>query len=714
MSTDISLRQPGLEIWGGIESTINRIGDHFNDQLDQSGHYWRDGDIERFAALGIKKIRYPVLWERHQPNLYKDIDWTWISGQLATLKISGVTPIAGLLHHGSGPSFTQLDDPKFPSLLAQFAGKVAARFPGLEYYTPVNEPLTTARFSGLYGLWYPHGKSDTGFVTMLLNQVKGIILSMQAIRKINPNAKLIQTEDLSFTHSTPSLNYQAFFENHRRWLTYDLLCGRMNKDHIMWNYMIESGVKERELKFFEQNSCPPDIMGFNYYVTSERFLDENICNYPESLHGSNGRHRYVDTEAIRCGKHLGITKLISEAWHRYHLPIAITECHLGCSREEQLRWINDIWQGAIQSLAMGIDVKALTAWSLLGSYDWNSLLTRRDRYYESGIFDNSNFRPRATALAKQVKALANKDVYDHPVLDQPGWWAKSCGKFLVPHKKSSPLLIIGKTGTLGSAFVRICGERSISCIALGRDDINISDKTAIRKIIEMHKPWAIINATGYVDVDEAENNQEQCFLINMYAPELMAGVCHETNVRFVTFSSDLVFDGNKQHPYVEGDSVKSLNVYGSSKASGEKLVRRINAESLIIRTSSFFGPWDTYNFAHRVIQSLENGQTAMVAKDVIISPTYIPDLVNKSLDLLIDEEIGTWHISNDASLSWFEFAEQIADRAGFEKKNLIPKLATEMNWKARRPLYSPLQSCRGIKLPNLDSALERYFHKQIA
>ena len=130
------------------------------------------------------------------------------------------------MHHGSGPAFTNLLDPQFPVLLAQYAKQVAGQFPHINYYTPVNEPLTTARFSGLYGLWYPHKKDDTAFLKMLLNEIKGIVLSMQAIREINPLAKLVQTEDLGKTYSTRSLKYQADFENRRRWLTYDLLCGK--------------------------------------------------------------------------------------------------------------------------------------------------------------------------------------------------------------------------------------------------------------------------------------------------------------------------------------------------------------------------------------------------------------------------------------------------------------------------------------------------------
>jgi dTDP-4-dehydrorhamnose reductase len=137
------------ELWGGIECTINRVNDRFFDQLKYSDHYNRDQDIETIASLGIKSLRYPILWEKHEEEQGQPIDWTWVSNQLEKIREHNIIPIAGLVHHGSGPAFTNLLDDHFPELLAEYAGKVALNFPWLEYYTPVNEPLTTARFSGL-------------------------------------------------------------------------------------------------------------------------------------------------------------------------------------------------------------------------------------------------------------------------------------------------------------------------------------------------------------------------------------------------------------------------------------------------------------------------------------------------------------------------------------------------------------------------------------
>jgi len=220
------------ELWGGMECTINRVKDKFRDQLEMAGHYQRPEDLTVIASLGIKKMRFPLLWEKHQPDWEGNTDWTWADHSLGILKENNIEPIVGLVHHGSGPAFTNLLDKKWPELLANFAESVAKRYPWLNMFTPVNEPLTTARFSGLYGFWYPHKTDELSFIRMPLNQLKGTIFSMERIHKINPSARLVQTEDLTRVHSTAQLAYQAHFENKRRWLTYDLLCGKVVKSHF--------------------------------------------------------------------------------------------------------------------------------------------------------------------------------------------------------------------------------------------------------------------------------------------------------------------------------------------------------------------------------------------------------------------------------------------------------------------------------------------------
>jgi dTDP-4-dehydrorhamnose reductase len=713
MSTGTKYPYCNPEIWGGLECTINRVNNIYRDQLHATGHYSRPGDIEVFAELGIRKLRYPVLWEKHQP-VNGEVDWGWTEQQLNTIRSNNIIPVAGLLHHGSGPVHTSLLDEKFPEELAAYAYKVAEKFPWLDHYTPVNEPLTTARFSGLYGFWYPHHKNELSFVKMLLNQLKATVLSMRAIRLINPAAKLVQTEDLTKTHSTDQLSYQASFENKRRWLTYDVLCGKVNRQHYFWNYFVSLGIEETDLQFFLDNICPPDIMGFNYYVTSERYLDEKLEQYPSCTHGSNGRSVYADTEAVRVQKMVGPETLLREAWDRYQLPIAITECHLSCTREEQLRWLKEIWDTCCRLCEQGVHITAVTAWSLLGAYDWNSLLTCNNNHYEPGLFDISNNKRRPTALAKMVQSLTATGKYSHPVLTETGWWNRPHSSISIQNmQQTSPLLITGRNGTLGQAFIKICERRSIPYVALSRQELNIAKETEIREAIELYKPWAIVNTAGYVRVDDAETNSDECFSVNTIGPALLAAACRDHGIRFMTFSSDLVFDGSKKTPYYEGDIVNPLNIYGASKAHGEEKVQAACASSLIIRTSAFFGPWDKYNFVYSILSSLKNNESIYIPDDVMVSPTYVPDLADASLDLFIDEEEGIWHLSNEGMLTWMDFATTVAERAGYTTNKIMARPLQEMGWVAKRPLYSVLQSEKGIKLPQFDNALNRYFEQSL-
>ena len=386
------------EVWAGVECTVNRVGDRFSDQLERGGHAAREGDLDRLAALGVTAVRYPVLWERTADVDAANANWHWADHRLARLRELGLAPILGLVHHGSGPEGTSLVDPRFPERLARYAAAVAERYPWIERWTPVNEPLTTARFAGLYGHWYPHGRDDRTFALALVNQVLGVREAMRAVRRVNPAAQLVQTEDLGKTHGTPALALQVWFDNERRWITYDLLTGRLAPGAPMWDFLVGAGIDARVLHGLRDDPCPPDVVGLNYYITSERFIDERLGRYPARAHGGNAWARYADVEAVRvrargCD---GPAVLLAEAWERFGRPIAITEAHLGCTREQQLRWLRQVWEAACRVRAAGADVRAVTAWSAFGAHDWASLLTREDGAYEPGLFDTRGPAPRPT------------------------------------------------------------------------------------------------------------------------------------------------------------------------------------------------------------------------------------------------------------------------------------------------------------------------------
>jgi len=722
-----------VPVWGGIECTVHRLGDNFGDQLQRNGHDVRASDVKLIAELGIRTLRYPIIWERIAPRGITKADWSWTDERLELLKELNINPIAGLLHHGSGPSYTSLIDPDFPQKFTDFAVAVAERYPWLEIFTPVNEPLTTARFSCLYGVWYPHVKNDKAFSNAVLNECKATILAMREIKKIIPNAKLLQTEDLGKCHGTKKLQYQCDFENERRWISLDILTGNLMRNSTMYDFFRKSGgISNSILEYFTDNYYPPDIIGINHYITSERFLDENKEKYPQWSHAENGKHTYADVDILRADIHKreGHYNILKSVVERYDLPIALTEVHLGSLREAQLRWFMEAYEACSRLKREGVDIRAVTAWSLLGAYDWNSLLTQENNFYESGAFDVRSGNPRPTAIARLIQQLSEQKIPDHPVLQADGWWKNrdhvhfafgvSENARTLPtiecmfpenllQTNMRPILIIGATGTLGRAFAHICSMRNISYVLLSRNEMDITNAEQVDLLFRKHEPWAVVNAAGFVRIDDAESMREVCFRENAYGPVTLAKACEKFGARFLTFSSDLVFDGLTKNPYCETSALAPLNMYGESKAYAEKYVLAQNPSTLVVRSSAFFGPWDDSNFLAQMNKSIKKGQLFCAANDQVLTPTYIPDLVNNCLDLLIDQESGIWHLTNSTTVTWFEFATHAAKVAGLDGDLIMPVPTKSLGFKAKRPSFRALKSEKGIVLPALDDATLRFF-----
>jgi dTDP-4-dehydrorhamnose reductase len=756
LGTGDAAREAALlpEVWAGVECTVNRVGERYFDQLARNGHAARgDADLDRLAALGIRALRFPVLWERVVPgsvDAIADADWSWSDGRLHRLRELGVRPIVTLLHHGSGPPDTSLLDPAFPARFAAYARAVAERYPWVEDWTPINEPLTTARFSALYGFWYPHAADEGSFARAFLHQVQGIVQAMRAIREVVPHARLVQTEDLGKTHATPALAYQAEFENARRWATVDLLTGRLRPTDPMWRFLVTAGgLDASALKGFADAPCPPDILGINHYLTSERFLDRRLSRYPAHTHGSNGTHRYADIEAVRVLRDGpdGPAALLREAWERHGLPLAVTEVHLACTREQQLRWLDRVWQAAVQLRAEGVDVRAVTPWAAFGSYDWNSLLTRDAAHYEPGLFDVRGPEPRATALAHAVRDLATRGTCEHPAVAGRGWW-ESPERLLYPaarkHRgrtrntdavfdrrdaalprrrvtlataapdEARPVLITGAHGTLGRATERACRARGLAYVSLGRGELDVTDVAAVDAALTHHRAWAVVNCAGYVRVDDAERERDACWRDNVCGPATLARACAARGIRLATFSSDLVFGDpladahGAPRPFTEHDPVAPCNVYGASKAEAEVRVLTHMPEALVVRTSAFFGPWDEWNFLTIALRELASGRAFHALHDVTVSPTYVPELVDATLDLLIDGERGVWHLASAGALSWLDFARLGAARAGLDASHLVPQSLDEARLAAPRPRWSVLGTARGVLLGEVENAICHY------
>ena len=708
--------KPPMELWGGHECTLHRVGDAYSDQTRRIGHDQRPEDIRRFAALGLKRLRYPILWERVSPVRPDMRDWRATDEHLAQCRAQGLGVIAGLVHHGTGPAYATFDTPDFADGLARHAAAVAERYPWIEAWTPVNEPNTTARFAGLYGHWYPHQRCERAYWSILLNQVEATQRAMKAIRRVTANAILVQTDDLGRAIAArDGLQHQADFENIRRFMSWDLLAGKVNRDHPFFERLMDFGFGDRLLALAD-DPCPADIIGVNHYLTSDRFLDGRLALYRGVGASGNGRQRYVDVEAVRAmDEPPGLKGAIEDAWTRYATPIALTEIHNGCSREEQLRWLREAWVTANAARDRGVDLRAVTVWSLLGALDWNSLLTRADGFYEPGAFDVRSDPPRLTALGRLVEDLACGR-QTHPVAEEAGWWRRD-DRFLEPFRRPAatsaqsdrrPLLVVGATGTLGAALGRACAARGLTHLVTTRAQFDLRDEQGMADVLRACNPWGVINAAGWVRVDDAERWPDACMAINAEGAAVLARLCAERSIKSVSFSSDLVFDGSSSIPYTENDATGPLSTYGLSKQQAEQAILALGSDALIIRTAAFFSAHDHYNFAMATQRALLQQAEFPVADDCVISPTYVPDLVEHTLDILIDDERGVWHLANEGAVSWARFAEMVAAALRLNADSLRPQPAETLGYAARRPPYAALGASRGRVMPPLEDALARF------
>ena len=235
-------------------------------------------------------------------------------------------------------------------------------------------------------------------------------------------------------------------------------------------------------------------------------------------------------------------------------------------------------------------------------------------------------------------------------------------------------------------------------------DLATEDATSLLASLQ---PWGVVNAAGWVRVDDAEAEEDACTQINATGAILLAEACAARGIPCLNFSSDLVFDGETARSLTEWDEPRPLNAYGRSKAAMERGCRDLSG-SLVVRTAAFFSPYDRWNFAVAVADTLAKGEPFIAAGDFVVTPTFVPRLVAVTLDLLIDGAEGIWHVSEGEAVSWSDFARRVASSCGYDPEHIVAKPGDQLGWSAQRPAFAGLASERLALVGSLDDGLDRF------
>ncbi|HLL50319.1 MAG TPA: sugar nucleotide-binding protein, partial [Thermomicrobiales bacterium] len=371
----------------------------------------------------------------------------------------------------------------------------------------------------------------------------------------------------------------------------------------------------------------------------------------------------------------------------------------------------------------GADVRAVTVWSLLGAYDWHTLVTREEGVYEPGVFDVRGPSPRPTAIAHMVGDLAVKGRHDHPTLAVPGWWHRpdrfhygraigsdvpGPGSDELETRGARPIAIVGEDGPVVSALVFACRERSIPFHVLSGWTALNSDPATVAEQLRTMEAWAVLDGCVRDPVDGAECVSGGCVRCrqDILASATIAAACRQLDIPLLTVSSDLVFDGHRKAPYVESIPVSPIGICHRMRAEHERRILTAHSSTIVVRTGPLFGWEGQLDPISQALRALAKGELFM-ADDEVRSPTYVPDFTHAALDLLLDSERGIWHLANTGSASWFDLARRGTELAGIDPSRLTSRERHARVASKRRPRRI-LESERGWLLPELDDALARH------
>jgi dTDP-4-dehydrorhamnose reductase len=275
------------------------------------------------------------------------------------------------------------------------------------------------------------------------------------------------------------------------------------------------------------------------------------------------------------------------------------------------------------------------------------------------------------------------------------------------------ILLFGGGGQLGTEIRRLWPAE---IAGPSHADVDITDSNAVEAAIEATSPDAVVNCAAFHHVERCEDEPHNAFAANALAVNVMAERCARRGIRFVTFSTDYVFDGTLGRTYAESDAPNPVNVYGVSKFAGELLVQRLRSDAFVIRTCGVYSTRTSttkgYTFIDKIIGQARAGEPVRVVRDQVVSPTYAVHLAQAVARLLeSNASPGLYHAVNEGAVSWYDYASEALRVAGIDRA-IEPASTKDMNSRVRRPAFSALENAKlhalGISMPDWRTGVADY------
>ncbi len=347
----------------GIEDTCvyPADGSPALDEHELTGHstHWRS-DLRAARDLGATAVRYGMSWPlvHIAPGHF---DWTVLDEVVAyAVGDLGLDLVADLVHYGT-PTWLagSFADPGYPAAIEAFAGALAARYRRrIRAYTPLNEPITTASFCGLRGVWPPNLTGWRGWVAVAVPLAEGIVRATRAIRAEDPDAIVVHVEAATHVHTTdPAQIEHITLLRDLGWLPTDLLLGTVDDHHPMHAWLRDHGADRHQLAWLVDHPTPPDVVGVNYYPDLT----------PRRVVTMNGTPLQV---AYNAGAD-GLGSVLRAFLTRYDLPIAVTETSIEGDDATRSSWLRESTNAVLDLRDRGHDIRGYTWWPLLDFVDWS-------------------------------------------------------------------------------------------------------------------------------------------------------------------------------------------------------------------------------------------------------------------------------------------------------------------------------------------------------